>query len=86
LLAAAEQDMGGCIVRTVNHYEVRKHFELKEELKIILVMALGYPNQEVELTSLPESKDVAYFESNGVHFVPKRSLEEIILHQKTATK
>ncbi|MCF6169485.1 MAG: nitroreductase family protein [Bacteroidales bacterium] len=82
LLGAVEKGMGGCIVRTVNHYEVKKHFALEEELKIILVLAIGFPNQEVRLTPLETSSDVAYFEEGGVHFVPKRKLEEIIIRAK----
>ena len=83
LLGAVEKEMGGCIVRTVNHFEVSRNFNLEEELKIILVIALGYPNQEVQLTNLQDKQNIAYYEKGGVHFVPKRSLAEIIAKQKS---
>ncbi|RLD43375.1 MAG: nitroreductase [Bacteroidetes bacterium] len=83
LLGAVEQEMGGCIIRTVNHFEVKRYFKLEEDLKIILVIALGFPNQKVQLTRLPENQNVAYFEKEDTHFVPKRSLEEIIVRKKT---
>ena len=86
LLGAVEKEMGGCIIRTVNHFEVKKYFELGEKLKIILVIALGFPNQKVQLTKLKEKKNIEYFEKEGTHFVPKRSLDEIIVKKKHTTE
>ena len=86
LLGAVEKEMGGCIIRTVNHFEVRRNFNLEEEMKIILVIALGFPNQKVQLTSLQENQNVAYYEREGTHFVPKRDLEEIIIKRKSVTE
>jgi len=82
LLGAVEKEMGGCIIRTVNHYEVSRNYNLGEELKIILVIALGFPKQKVQLTTLQDKQNIEYYEKEGIHFVPKRSLEELIVKQK----
>ena len=86
LLGAVEKEMGGCIIRTVNHYEVSRNYNLGEELKIILVIALGFPKQKVQLTTLQDKQNIEYYEKEGIHFVPKRSLEEIIIKRKPIAK
>lgn len=80
LLGAVEQELGGCIIRTVNRYEIQRHFNLPENLEIILVIALGKPDQIVKLTEFDQDQSIEYFEDeNKVHFVPKRSLKEVII-------
>lgn len=80
LLGAVEKELGGCIIRTVNRYEIQKHFNLAENLEIILVIALGKPDQIVKLTEFDKIGNIEYFEDeNKVHFVPKRSLDEVII-------
>lgn len=80
LLGAVEKGYGGCIIRTVNRYEIQKRFELPTHLEIMLVIALGKPAQEVKLTEIEEAGKIEYFEDEkGVHYVPKRKLDEIII-------
>jgi nitroreductase len=78
LLGATQVGLGGCIIRTVDRVAVRKHFQLPEHLEIIQVIAIGKPAQEVRLTSMDEKGDYHYFQEQGIHYVPKRSLKEII--------
>ena len=80
LLGAVEKGLGGCIVRTVNRPEIEKYYQLPDHLEIIQVIALGFPNQEVSLTDVGKDGNTEYFEDeNSIHWVPKRSLDEIIL-------
>lgn len=80
LLGAVESQLGGCIIRTVNRYEISKHFNLPSNLEIVQVIAIGYPNQNIVLTTPDETNSVNYYEdSDGVHYVPKRKLDEIII-------
>lgn len=82
LLGAVEKGLGGCIIRTANRYEIHKHFGLSENLEIVLVIALGAPAQEVQLTEVDETGNIEYFEDDKlVHYVPKRSLKEIIINE-----
>ncbi|MDP2724367.1 MAG: nitroreductase family protein [Bacteroidales bacterium] len=80
LLGATEMDMGGCIIRTVNRYELKKYFQLPESHEIILVIAIGFPNQDVRISEVNEDSNTQYFEEEGGrHVVPKRSLDELII-------
>ena len=80
LLGAAEQKLGGCIIRTVNRYAISKHFKLPPNIEVVQVIAIGYPNQNVELTAIDNDGSINYFEnSEGIHYVPKRKLEDIII-------
>ncbi len=80
LLGAVEKGLGGCIVRTVNRYQMQKHFGYAENLELIQVIAIGEPAQEVETVELEKSGSIEYFENDQkVHFVPKRSLSEIVI-------
>ncbi len=80
LLGAVEKQLGGCIIRSVNRDAISHHYNLPTNLEIILVMAIGYPNQKIELTIPTSTSSVNYYEnSNAIHFVPKRKLEDIII-------
>ncbi len=80
LLGAAEMGLGGCMIHTVNRYEVQKLFHLSESFEISLVIAIGYPNQSVILGEVGEDDNTVYFENeHGDHVVPKRSLEDVII-------
>ena len=50
-----------------------------EKYSIDLVLALGKPVEEVKIVDLPESGSTAYYrDENNVHYVPKRSVEDLI--------
>ena len=51
-----------------------------ERYTIRLVLALGRPKEEVKVVPVGESGDVKYYRDEAqVHYVPKRSLEDILL-------
>ena len=80
LLGAVEMELGGCIIRTVNRHAISSYFNLPSNLELIQVIAIGYPNQKVKLTTSDDTASVNYFEDNeGVHYVPKRKLEDLII-------
>lgn len=80
LLGATEMGLGGCIIRTVNRYEIHKLFHLGDSMEVVLAIAIGYPNQSVILGEVGEDDDTVYYENEqGDHVVPKRSLEEVII-------
>jgi nitroreductase len=83
LLGATAAGFGGCIIRTVNRYALSKYFELDAKLDIIMVIALGKPNQTVELEDLKPDGSIAYYsDESGNHIVPKRVLDDIIWPKK----
>jgi len=72
LLGAVEIGLGGCIIRTANRYEIHRHFNLADNLEIILVIALGETVQTVKITDVDQNGNIEYFEDeNQVHYVPK---------------
>ncbi len=78
LLGAVEAGFGGCIIGSVNKTKVAKILDLPEHLDILWLIALGKPAEKCVLEEV-KGNDIKYWrDSNGVHHVPKRALEEII--------
>jgi nitroreductase len=80
LLGAREKGLGGCIVAALNRDKLRAALEIPERFEILFVLALGKPKEKVVLEVLGPDGDVRYWrDEEGVHHVPKRALDEIIL-------
>lgn len=80
LLGAVEKGLGGCILANINRKQLAAELNLDDKYQIVLVIALGTPKEEVVLEQINESGDVKYWrDEDGVHHVPKRTLDEIIL-------
>jgi nitroreductase len=80
LLGAAEMGFGGCMIASLNRTGLRSEFQIPDIFEILMVIALGKPKEIVVLEALPPSGDIRYWrDAAGVHHVPKRSLDEIIL-------
>jgi nitroreductase len=81
LLGAVEKELGGCIIRTFNRYELAKYFQLPENFDIIMVIALGKPAEEIIIDNNDPSGKMEYFrDENGLHHVPKRTVNELIFN------
>ena len=79
LLGAREKGLGGCMHGSIKQDELRKVLGITERYQIMLVISLGKPKEEVVLEEMKEG-DVKYWrDKKGVHHVPKRKLEEIII-------
>lgn len=79
LLGAVESGYGGCILRAFKDQELRNLLELPEELKIIQVIALGKPKEEIIIEEIKDGDFKYWRDENQVHHVPKRNLDEIIV-------
>jgi nitroreductase len=80
LLGATERGLGGCIIGSINKLNLRNELNIPVRYDILLVIALGKPKEKVEIEKLGTDGDVKYWrDSEGVHHVPKRALDEIIL-------
>jgi len=82
MLGAVEKGYGGCMFGSVDRARLLELLGLSpEEYSVDLVLALGKPLEEVRIVPVPENGDVSYYrDENQVHYVPKRSLEEVILN------
>lgn len=80
LLGAVERGLGGCIVGAVDERGLRKALEIPHRYEILLVLALGKPRETVVIETVNPAGDVRYWrDSKGIHHVPKRSLDDIIV-------
>ncbi len=80
LLGATERGLGGCIVAALNRGKLRAALAIPDRYEILFVLALGKPKEKVVLDVLEPGGDVKYWrDAEGVHHVPKRRLEDIIV-------
>ena len=80
LLGAREKGLGGCLIGSIKRDQLRQILGLPERYDILLVIALGRPKEEVVLTEVGPDGDIKYWrDEKGVHHVPKRRLDEIII-------
>lgn len=86
LLGAAEQGVYGCRIASFSP-KIHDLFQINEQYEVLLVLALGYPAEEVVIDELGPGGDIKYWrDDNGVHHVPKRSLSEIIVSLSAPTE
>ena len=80
MLAAAEHDLGGCILGAFDKSRAAEILSIGEKNVPIVILAIGKPDEKVVLCDTDESGSIAYYRDEyGTHFVPKRSLEELII-------
>jgi nitroreductase len=80
LLGATERGLGGCMIGTVQRDKLRKALDIPSCYEILLVLALGKPKEEVVVETAGPAGDIKYWrDDEGVHHVPKRPVDEIIV-------
>jgi len=80
LLGAAEKGLGGCMIGSIKREGLRTALGIPEQYEILLVLALGIPKETVRLEDAGPDGGIKYWrDEDGVHHVPKRSLDEIII-------
>jgi len=80
LLGAREKELAGCMIGMIKRTKLRDILNIKEHFKILLVLALGKPKEEVMIETVGDDDNIKYWRDNdSVHHVPKRKLEDIIL-------
>ncbi len=81
MLGAAEKGLGGCMNGSAKREVLRKDLGIAEHFEVLLVLALGKPAEQVVTEPVGEDGSIKYYrDENDVHHVPKRSLEELIVH------
>ncbi len=80
MLGATEKGLGGCMIASIDREGLRKVIEIPKRHEILLVLALGKPKETVVIETVGDGGDTKYWrDSNGVHHVPKRPLDDIII-------
>jgi nitroreductase len=80
LLGAREKGLAGCMIASIKRQQLRELLNIDVRFKILLVIALGKPKEEVVIEPVGSDDNIRYWrDSEGVHHVPKRNLKDIIL-------
>ena len=80
LLGAIEKSFGGCIIHTIQRQKLQEALKIPARYEIRLVLALGKPKETVKIEPLGPDGDIKYWrDSEAVHHVPKRALDDIII-------
>ena len=80
MLGATEKGLGGCILHSIKRDGLRKALGIDERFQIELVLALGKPKETVVIDPVGPDGDIKYWrDADGVHHVPKRALDEIVV-------
>lgn len=79
ILSALSDGVGACWMGAVDFDGASKLLELDEQLKLLCVVALGYPAETPEETVMQENDVKYYIGENGALHVPKRSLDDVLL-------
>ena len=88
LLGAREKALAGCIIASVNRKKLQDMLNIESRYKILLVLAIGKPKEKViiekvisdDMSATIKEDNIKYWrDEKGIHHVPKRSLNDIIL-------
>jgi len=84
VLCALNEGVGSCWILNMNFKKAAEILDLPAFLEIHAAIALGYPNIEPQAVALPPSRSTKYYwEETGNFCVPKRSLSEVMLVDKS---
>lgn len=80
LLGAREKGLGGCMIGAIKRKRLIELLNVEERFKIVLVVAIGKPKETVVIEEVEADGSIRYWrDDDGVHHVPKRKLDDIIL-------
>ena len=77
LLKATEMGLGGICIGAFNPTAMTEAFALP--CRPVLVLAIGKPAEQIEIVSVREGDNLKYYRENGIHYVPKIALDDLIL-------
>jgi nitroreductase len=82
LLGARERGLAGCMIGSINKALLQEMIHLPKRFEVLLVIALGKPKESAVIEEMQPGDGIEYWrDARGVHHVPKRPLEEIILSE-----
>lgn len=80
LLGARDKGLAGCMLGSINRKDLRAILDVQSHLKILLVLAIGKPREEIVIETVGPDGNIQYWrDDQAVHHVPKRPLAEIIV-------
>ena len=80
LLGARDKGLAGCMLGSINRKDLRPLLNIESHLKILLVLAIGKPKEEVVIEAVGPDGSILYWrDAEAVHHLPKRALTDIIV-------
>ena len=77
-ISAICKGVGSCIFGSIKRKKLKEILGIDDDYEILYVVAFGYPVENVSIVEVKDS--IKYYrDKSGNHYVPKRSLNEIIL-------
>jgi nitroreductase len=77
LLQATEIGLGGICIGAFDHEPLRKLLALPYEP--LLVLAIGKPAEHIELKPCNAGDTLTYYREEGIHYVPKINVNDLII-------
>ena len=77
LLKATEIGLNGICIAAFDHAAVRDALAL--DIEPVLILAIGRGSEKIELVEIDADAPHAYYRRDGVHYVPKVKLDDLIL-------
>ena len=77
LLKATEMGLGGICIGAFNKEALKETFDLPCDP--LLLIAIGKPAEKIELVPVHAGDSLKYYRENGIHYVPKIVLDDLIL-------
>lgn len=77
LLKTVEMGLNGLIIAAFNRAKLQEALALP--YPPLLVLAIGKGDEHIELTPIDEGESHAYYRKEGVHYVPKVRLSDLII-------
>ena len=69
------------MIASVKRQKLRSLLNVDVRFKILLVIAIGKPKEDVVIETVGNDNNIRYWrDSAGVHHVPKRNLKDIIIN------
>lgn len=82
-LAAAERDLGACMIGNFSPKKVSERFGLPEGIEPNLIIAVGGTGETFSIDEIHAGDSTDYYrDANGVHHVPKLAYEDVIIKTK----
>lgn len=86
MMEASFLGFGGCIIDSVRRDVLSDILQLPDYMKILRVLAVGVPKEKIVVEDMADGNCRYWRDAEGVHHVPKRSVEELIFQHNLDLK
>lgn len=77
LLRAVEMGLAGVCIGAFDKESIKREFSLRYEP--LMILAIGRSCEDVRLVEIGEGEEQKYYRRDGVHYVPKLRLDDLII-------